>query len=226
MRYFKLIKDHNIIGIIDNDNFRKYQKKHKIIVFSDINNAEFIEYKNQFYWDNWLNPYPAQDLSIIISSIKIEEIDEEEYNILKETLQTEQKILLQEQPQVEELQPPALIQEEEPVIIPDDTLEYVRKVKIAEIQKANQNNLREGFDIILKNGETKHISMAEEGLFNLIVMLTDPDIQEEKQQIVQKMTTFKNICNSYTNSLIQQINYLTNISDINNIRYEKEVITL
>ena len=223
MRYFKLIKDHNIIGIIDDNNFRKYQKKHKIIVFSNVEDAEFIEYKNQFYWDTWLNPYPAQDLSITISLIKIDEIDEEEYNILKETLQTEQEILLQQQPQVEEPQPPMPPQEENPV--PDDTLEYVKRVKIAEIQKANQNKLKKGFDIVLKTG-VKHISMAQDGLFNLIVMLTDPNMQEEKQQIVQEMLNFKNICNAYTDILIQQVNNSVNISDINNIHYKEEEIIL
>ena len=224
MRYFKLIKDHNIIGIIDDNNFRKYQKKHKIIVFSNVEDAEFIEYKNQFYWDTWLNPYPAQDLSITISLIKINEIDEEEYNILKETLQTEQEILLQQQPQIEEPQPPIPPQEENPV--PDDTLEYVKRVKIAEIQRANQNKLKKGFDIVLKTGEIKHISMAQDGLFNLIVMLTDPNMQEEKQQIIQEMLNFKNICNAYTDILIQQVNNSVNISDINNIHYKEEEIIL
>ena len=228
MRYFKLIKDHNIFGVINDNFFRRYQKKHDIIILSPIESAEFIEYNNNFYWANWLKIYPLNLIQKIdIFSIGIEEIDQEEYQILQTTLQSEKQI----KEQIKEQQQ-LLMQEkekdfnlekiEEQLKNPDETLQYVKKVKILELQRDNQKKINQGFDIILENGKTYHFSFDNMGLFNLITAI---NIQQESQEnisfILQKMNEFKQQCDSYCDNLIQQVKSLTDISEINNIKYNK-----
>ena len=179
MQFFKLIKENNIFGVISNYNFRKYQKKYDRIIFSDINSAEFIEYKDLFYRDSWLDPYPPEaNGKITVEYIDIKEINQEEYNILKETLETEKQIQEQEQPAEEQILPPA-VEEEQTPIEPDITLQYVKKVKIKELQRANQEKIKQGFDITLENGKSYHLAFDNTGLFNLIMTVT---AQQESQE--------------------------------------------
>ena len=230
MRYFKLIKDHNIFGVINDNFFRRYQKKHDIIILSPIESAEFIEYNNNFYWANWLKIYPLSLIQKInIFSIGIEEIDQEEYQILQTTLQSEKQI----KEQIKEQQQQLLIQEkekdlnlektEEQLKNPDETLQYVKKVKILELQHDNQKKITQGSDITLENGKTYHFSFDNMGLFNLIAtMNAQQESQENISLILQKMNEFKQQCDSYCNNLIQQVQSLDNIKDINDIHYQKK----
>ena len=222
MRYFKLIKENNIFGVISDGNFRKYQKIRDMIFFSDIKSAQFIEYNGVFYRDRWLDPYPIEmNDKFTIVYIDIKEIDEEEFNILKKTLQIEKQIQEQEQP-AEEPEPIIETPEQE-IIEPDITLEYVKKIKIKELQKANQEKINQGSNITLDNGKTYHFSFDNTGLFNLITtMNTQQESQENINFILQKMNQFKEECDSYCNDLIQQVQSLNNIKDIDNIHYEKE----
>ena len=43
--YYKLIQGKNIIGIATSIDFRKYQEKHKMILFADEETGQFVEYK-------------------------------------------------------------------------------------------------------------------------------------------------------------------------------------
>lgn len=218
MRYFKLIKENNIFGIINDYNFRRFQKKHEMIIFSEISSAEFIEYKGFFYRDNWLNPYPPEIKDkIIINYIIIDEIDQEEYNILNKALQIEESIreeepIIESEPIIEEESP----QEEN--LESDITLEYIKKVKIAEIERDNKQKLEAGFDISLENGELYHLSITSSGLFDLITMLVGFP-QEKSYYLIEKMNQFKQECDNYKNSLIQEVIASENISDVNKIHY-------
>ena len=221
MQFFKLIKENNIFGVISNYNFRKYQKKYDRIIFSDINSAEFIEYKDLFYRDSWLDPYPPEaNGKITVEYIDIKEINQEEYNILKETLETEKQIQEQEQPAEEQILPPA-VEEEQTPIEPDITLQYVKKVKIKELQRANQEKIKQGFDITLENGKSYHLAFDNTGLFNLIMTVTaQQESQENISFILQKMNEFKQQCDSYCNSLIQQVQLCNDIKEVSNIKYQ------
>jgi hypothetical protein len=39
MKYYKILVDSNYIGVATTTDFRRYQKKHNIIIVSDENNA-------------------------------------------------------------------------------------------------------------------------------------------------------------------------------------------
>lgn len=83
--YYKLIDNNKIIGVITKDNFRKYQPKHGRILFSNEENAQFIEYKNVYYYDDWFRPLPENN-NISRVFIDIVKISENEYENLKTQL--------------------------------------------------------------------------------------------------------------------------------------------
>ena len=140
----------------------------------------------------------------------------DEYDILKETLQIEQEIQI-EKPVQMELN--SLFQEN---INSDITLEYVKHVKVAELQYKNKLKLEEGFDIQIDKNQTYHVSFTSTGLFNLISILINSNSEDKKYLILQKMNEFKQQCDSYCNSLIQQVKSAKNIQEVSNIYYEKE----
>lgn len=85
MDYFKLINEQIIIGVITEDNFRKYQTKHGLILLSDEENAQFVEYKNVYYYDDWFRPLP-NDSNVKRIFVDIIKISKDEYENLKAQL--------------------------------------------------------------------------------------------------------------------------------------------
>ena len=83
--FYKLVDDKTIIGAVTSDDFRKYQVKHKRILISDEENAQFVEYKDVYYYDDWLRALPDGS-GITLIPVDIVRIEEEEYNSLKEQL--------------------------------------------------------------------------------------------------------------------------------------------
>ena len=83
--FYKLVENNIIIGVVTGDDFRKYQVKHKRILISDEENAQFVEYKDVYYYDDWLRALPDGS-GITLIPVDIVRIEEEEYNSLKEQL--------------------------------------------------------------------------------------------------------------------------------------------
>lgn len=83
--FYKLVENNIIIGVVTGDDFRKYQVKHKRILISDEENAQFVEYKDVYYCDDWLRALP-EGSGITLVPVDIIRIEEEEYNSLKEQL--------------------------------------------------------------------------------------------------------------------------------------------
>lgn len=83
--FYKLVENNIIIGAVTGDDFRKYQVKHKRVLISDEENAQFVEYKDVYYCDDWLRALP-DGCEIELTQADIVRITEEEYNDLKEQL--------------------------------------------------------------------------------------------------------------------------------------------
>ena len=81
MSYYKLTDGHTIVGVISNSDFRKYKPKTGMCVYANINDAQFAEYNNKYYKDDWLRP--LTDCPIEITSIGIVHIEKEEYDNLE-----------------------------------------------------------------------------------------------------------------------------------------------
>lgn len=130
--YYKLIDNNKIIGVITKDNFRKYQPKHGRILFSDEENAQFIEYKNVYYYDDWFRSLP-ENSNISRVFIDIVKISENEYENLKAQLDEgdilednslEEVVTIEEQPN-----------EEEPIIVQKTAVQILNE-RLNDIENA------------------------------------------------------------------------------------------
>ena len=88
--YYKLLKQDKFIGIGTSYNLRKFQLKHRILLLSDENNAQYIQVNDNFYRDDWFCPLTTD--SIPYEKAKVISIDEEEYNKLNEAIESNKEI--------------------------------------------------------------------------------------------------------------------------------------
>ena len=79
--YYKVIKNNKVIDVLDNLIYLKWEPKHKIMVLSDINEAQAImsSDKNTIWHEKTLYKVPVSGFD----TVEVEEIDEYEYKQLK-----------------------------------------------------------------------------------------------------------------------------------------------
>ena len=82
MSFYKIIRDSTIIGVCTEYDFRRWQAKHNIIVVSDRDRVEAVDYNGTLYHDSWM----ADSGHIPSVPASVTEITEEEYNMLKAQL--------------------------------------------------------------------------------------------------------------------------------------------
>lgn len=82
MSFYKIIRDSTIIGVCTEYDFRRWQAKHSIIVVSDRDRVEAVDYNGTIYHDSWM----ADSGHIPYETASVTEITEEEYNMLKSQL--------------------------------------------------------------------------------------------------------------------------------------------
>lgn len=82
MSFYKIIRDSTIIGIGAEADFRRWQAKHNIIIVSDQDRVEAVDYNGTLYHDSWM----ADSGHIPYETASVTEITEEEYNMLKAQL--------------------------------------------------------------------------------------------------------------------------------------------
>lgn len=105
----------------------------------------------------------GEDITALL--VTVDQITEEEYNAIFETIEKGEEVEVIDEP-IEEpvVQEP---QEEESTVV---TVDYVRKLKLAEISRACNQAIVSGVDIILSDGETHHFSLTEQDQSNLIAL--------------------------------------------------------
>ena len=151
--YYKIIQGKSVVGIVASIDFRKYQEKHKRILFADEETGQFVEYKEKYYRDDWLRALPAG--TVRTAQADIIRISFEEYQALAEAFQTEEEIEIPEEPEEEPVEEP--VPED-----PDITLEFVKEAKIKQMAKTCEDTIRHGFDVVLSDGEQHHFSLELE----------------------------------------------------------------
>lgn len=232
MNYYKLINGKNIVGIGLSLDFRKFQKKHGVILFCDEQFAQYIQYKDTLYHDDWMLPVTTDLYEY--ESAKVIEIDEDEYNTLKKSLEIEDEILIE----------PETPAEQEPEYVDPDTeitVEYVKGVKIAEMNNTCNQTITNGFDVMLSDGETYHFSLTTQDQLNLITlssMVASGETQipyhadgelckfysaEDINIIITTATQFKTYQVSYFNALKAYIESMTDIETIGAVVYGMEI---
>ena len=232
MNYYKLISGTNIVGIATSLDFRRFQKKHRIILICDEQSAQYVQYKDILYHDNWMLPITSDLYEY--ESAEVIQVDEQEYNTLKAALETEDEIVIK---------PETPVEEEPEYVDPNEiiTVDYVKSVKIAEMSNTCNKVITNGFDVVLRDGNSYHFSLTTQDQLNLITlssMVANGETQipyhadgelcrfysaEDINIIITTATQFKTYQISYFNALKAYIESLDDMNEIGAITYGVDI---
>ena len=151
VNYYKLISGTNIVGIATSLEFRRFQKKNKIILICNEQSAQYVQYGDILYHDNWMLPITTDLYKYEVADII--QIEETEYNALKSALEVEDEIVIE---------PETPVEVEPEVTDPnaDITVDYIKNVKIAEMSNTCNKIITNGIDVQLSDGNTYHFSLT------------------------------------------------------------------
>lgn len=167
-------------------------------------------------------------------SAEVIQIDEQEYNILKAALETEDEIVIE---------PETPVEEEPEYVDPNDvvTVDYVKSVKVAEMSNACNKVIINGFDVVLRDGNSYHFSLTTQDQLNLITLSSMVANGEEQipyhadgelcrfysaddiNIIITTATQFKTYQISYFNALKAYIESLDDMNEISAITYGVDI---
>ena len=224
MKYYKIIIGTTFIGVVYSGQFVTANGRGRLVVSDDIH-GQFVSYKNLLYRDYWMVPVTT-DHEFTIASIT--EITQEEYESLKEAIERDEEIVIDDDEDEEEIP-------EEPIIEPDITVELMRTLKLKEMSYTCRITIESGFDMVLR-GETHHFSLTTQdqlNLMNLSIMAQTENLipyhadgeecvfysADEINQIISAANTFKNYQLAYYNALKAYVNDLDTIEAIAAIEY-------
>ena len=230
MKYFKIITDDQIVGVITSSNFRYINPTNGWLLTSNENLGQLVSYKNKLYRDYWMQPITINIYSYIVA--QVQEITLEEYEALNTAVKIN-AVVIEEAEEEEEL--------EEQVVVPesDITIDYLKDAKIKEMSIACRNMIESGFDLELRN-EMHHFSLDTQDQLNLISLYTMAQTQslipyhadgeecifytsEEINEIVDTANAFKIYQTTYYNALKQYIKSLNTLEEIATISYGIEI---
>lgn len=231
--HYKLKSGQNIVGIALTDDLRKYQAKHKLVLSSKVEDAQFLECSGIFYHDDWMQPIEEGTVSYV--QISIIRITEEEYNSLKEAFDTNAEVEIDE--------PEEVVEEEVVPEITDEsvTIEFIKSAKIKEMSNTCAQIITSGFDVELSDGLSHHFSLTKEDQINLITLTSMIGSGEtaipyhaddepckfysvaDILTITNSATMLKEYHTTYFNSLKMYIKSLETIEEISAITYGVEI---
>lgn len=224
MKYYKLIKDNEFIGICTTLDMRKFQKKHNIFLICDEAEAQYVQCNGNIYRATWMIPGDSSVKGI--QTVDVIEIEQTEYDTLCNAIKSNEEIKIEldsEEDEKEELQ-----EIDKPTKV---TIEYVCESKIAEMKREFDKTISNGLDIEVSVGKKHHFPLTVQDQLNLITATqkvndresvisyyTDGEFFEysasEMQIIIDKVYSFKTYHEAYFNSLK---NYIKSMQDINSI---------
>ena len=224
MKYFKIFKEDEFIGIARSDSFLTYQEQNNLLVITNEEIGQFVEYQGKLYRDTWMQPLPTRTYSYITALVY--HISEEEYNTLAESIRNNEEIVIETLP--------IYIPPEIPNT-PNISIDFVRDSKIKEMSSICRHTIEAGFDLELR-GETHHFSLDTQDQLNLISLSAMAQTKQlipyhadneacifytndEINEIVETATAYKIYHTTYYNALKTYINSLETIEEIAAITY-------
>lgn len=232
MKYYKLIKENQIIGVINSNDFVVYSPITDCFLGATDLNGEYACYNNKLYRSTWMSP--------IVQMVKYEEvliigITKEEYDTFISAIKANQEIennKTQEEVEEEEIEREINTPVDN---ITETSLEFIRQSKISEMSLQCRRAIEAGIDIQLRM-ETKHFSMDTQDQLNLMSLGVMAQTQQlipyhadgetcifytadEINQIVSAATAHKVYHTTYYNALKNYINSLSTIEEIAAITY-------
>ena len=156
--FYKVIYDKTVIDVLNGLIYILYQPLNNIYLICGANDSPCgIQSSTQetFYHLEGMNEFPNSDFK----TVKLVEIDEEEYEILKEALGLNEEIIYDE--------PEEDTEPTDDEIIYDNTLEMVRNQKIKRMSAICEQNIVNGIDVELSDGNLHHFSLTVQDQLNL-----------------------------------------------------------
>lgn len=229
MKYFKIIENKEIIGVVNSNNFF-IDDSNWLLTSNDIL-GQYVEYNGILYRDYWMAPTVSNR---IFHQVLISEISQKDYFTYIKAKKDNETIILEEEPEIVEEVIEEPTQQE-----PDIFLETVREMKISQISKACRKTIEEGFDMEMR-GETKHFSLSTQDQLNLMSLAQMAQTQsmlpyhadgeevvfyaaEEIQELVDEMNAFKIYHTTYYNALKAYIKSLLTVEEISAVEYGMEI---
>ena len=232
MKYYKIIDNNQIIGVITSNDFIVYSPITDCYISATDLTGEYACYKNQLYRSTWMQP--IKQLSPYTEVLLIT-ISEEEYNAFMKTIESEE--IIHNSPTQEEAEEAEI---EEIINTPSDPIEqlsidFIRQSKLAEMSHECRKTIEAGIDLELR-GETQHFSLDTQDQLNLMSLSAMAQTQQmipyhadgevcifytadEINQIVSAATAHKVYHTTYYNALKTYINALETIEEISAITY-------
>ena len=231
MKYFKIMQNKTIIGVITSNDFMHYITRSKRFSRTNEENGEYVIFQNQFYRSSWMAPI-VFNMDYILADII--EINEAEYLILKKTLEENETIEDDTQPDV--IPTPDWHDDD---TVEQHTLDFIRSSKLTELSRACRTAIESGIDLEL-HGETHHFSLTTQDQLNLMSLSATARTQdlipyhadgelytyytaEEINSIIKAANDHKVYHTAYYNSLKAYVNALTTIEEIAAVTYGTEV---
>jgi len=159
MKYYKLVANHEFIGVVHSGNFFAENARSGRLVTSNEILGQFVEYKAKLYRDYWMQPVPNDKRNFSI--VNIEEISQEEYERIIAATQNNKPIIIED----DDTEPDIIIPG--PAEEPDEVVDFIRNSKIKEMNTACRNAIELGFDLDIR-GESKHFSLTTQDQLNLM----------------------------------------------------------
>lgn len=226
MKYYKVLKGSEYIGVGSSYDLRKYQKKHNIIIIADEEHAQFIQIDENFYRDSWMckldDEFDGYEIAQVI------EIDNEEYEALKAANSVEEIVKIAER-------------KEEIKSVPEleniSEIEYVREMKIKELSLKCSEEIMFGFDwnnhhysmSIEDQIELQHLAFQAEKDRNSMYQYhadNSPYVEMSANEILELYDVYqlhKNKHRIYFNKLKSYVNELSTIKEISDVYYGMKI---
>ena len=215
MKYYKIIKDKEFIGVGTTLNLRRFQTKHQIMLICNETQVQYIQLGDVLYRANWMWPENTDSVKYEIADVI--RIEKDEYDMLLNAIETNEEIAIEEEP----------IVEVEHVVVEEPTINYVRASKISELKRDCNKVITSGVDVKLSDGETRRFSMSLEDQINLLAMayLADESVYSKKDMktIITKTNAFKNSHITKFKQLKDRVNSLNTIEEVSAVNYHEEV---
>lgn len=216
MKYYKIIKNKEFIGVGTTLNLRRFQNKHQIMLICDETQVQYIRLGDTLYRANWMWPETTDSVQYEIADVI--RIEKDEYDLLLQAVETNEEIVIEEEPVVEV---------EQPIVVENPTIDYIRSSKIAELKSACNKAITNGIDVKLSDGETRHFSMSLEDQINLLTMayLSDESVYstEDMKTIIAEINAFKNNHIAKFKQLKDRVSSLNTIQEVSAVNYHEEV---
>lgn len=215
MKYYKIIKNTEFIGVGTTLNLRRFQTEHQIMLICNETQVQYIQLDDTLYRANWMWPENTDSVKYEIADVI--RIEKDEYDLLLEAVEKNEEIAIEEEP----------IVEVENVIVEEPTIDFVRASKISELKHCCNKTIINGVDIKLSDGETRHFSMSLEDQINLLTMayLSDESVYSavDMKIIITETNAFKNSHIAKFKQLENRVNSLNTIQEVSAVHYHEEV---